>query len=145
MAASFRYGIGTCEERIRCYPPVKVFPGSAGVPPAIELGDYEEWARCPRFQESLPRPESPLDRCGLSTRPSSPPTPHTPRTLEALDGVVRGVEATEVIVEDEVGEGDGHGDIETFDEVHASDWQEEDLSSLENALMNLGLLQACER
>jgi len=113
-----------------------IFPGSAGVPPAMELrrlGKIPAVPGKPASGQNLP-----ANRCGL-------PHPPTPRAPEALDGVVRGVEAAEVIVEDEVGERDGHGDIETFDEVHASDWQEEDLSSLENALMNLGLLQACER
>ena len=57
------------------------------------------------------------------------------------DGTVRGVEAGEVVVEDEVGERDGHRDIDPLDEMQAADRQEEDLARIEDEFQDLRLLE----
>jgi hypothetical protein len=45
----------------------------------------------------------------------------------------------EVVIEDEVRERYGHGDIEPVDEVQATDRQEQDLARVEDAIEDLGL------
>src|SRR5438552_4699224 len=58
-----------------------------------------------------------------------------------LHGAEVRVEAVEVVVEDEIGERDGHGDIQPLDEMDAADGEEEDLAGVEDALEDLRLLE----
>ena len=54
---------------------------------------------------------------------------------------VRGIEAGVVVVEDEVGERDGHRDIDSLDEMEAADGQEEDLARIEQEIENLRFIE----
>ena len=56
--------------------------------------------------------------------------------------MICGIEAREVIVEDEVRERDRHRNLDALDEVQATDRQEKDFARIEHALEDLRLLAA---
>ncbi len=59
-----------------------------------------------------------------------------------LNRPVRGIEAGEIIIENEVREGDGHGDIDSLDEMEAADRQEENLPWIEQEIKDLRLAES---